>query len=233
MTEPYDELEGRFTRFLLESNALKFGTFTLKSRRTSPYFINTANFNTGTRIRQLGQFYAAKIKWEIEAGRFPEHIDTIFGPAYKGIPLAVATSMALADQGMDVGYSFDRKERKDHGDGGLMVGMPLEDGMNVLIIDDVMTAGTAIREILPKIRSEADVNIVGMILSVDRMEVTDGGNRSAIMMTEAEYGFPVSAIVNVLDLFAEGRNINRPDGTPYVTDEIADMVERYLEQYGA
>lgn len=233
MSEPYDELEARFTKFLLESGALKFGKYTLKSGRISPYFINAASFNTGTRIRELGRFYAAKIKWEMEAGRFPDHIDTIFGPAYKGIPLAVTTAMALAEEGIDTGYSFDRKERKDHGDGGIIVGKPLEDGMTVLLVDDVMTAGTAVREIVPKIRSQADVTIGGMMLSVDRMEVTDGGNRSAIMVTESEFGFPISAIVNVLDLFAEGRNLNKPDGTPYVTDEIADMVERYLEQYGA
>ena len=135
-----ESLDHRFTKFLLEAQALKFGEFTLKSGRKSPYFINAGAFNDGRKIATLGAFYAEKIAAEIEAGNLPNDIDTIFGPAYKGIPLGVSTAIALTSgHGMEVGYTFDRKEKKDHGDGGMMVGTQLTDGMKVLLVDDVKT----------------------------------------------------------------------------------------------
>ncbi|KFI58693.1 orotate phosphoribosyltransferase [Bifidobacterium gallicum] len=231
MSEPLDR---RFTQFLLESQALKFGDFTLKSGRRSPYFINAGAFNDGRKIATLGAFYAEKIQAEIVNGHLSTRIDTIFGPAYKGIPLAVATSIALElNHGSTVGYTFDRKEKKDHGDGGTMVGKPLEDGMNVLLVDDVMTAGTAVREVVPKLKAQADINIVGLILSVDRMEKTKDSNLSAVQDVSREFGFGVYAIANVKEIFAAGRELTNDEGEPYVNDEIAQAADAYLTQYGA
>lgn len=229
-------LDIRFTQFLLESNALKFGDFTLKSGRKSPYFINAGAFDDGAKIARLGAFYAEKIAAEIAAGRLPADIDTIFGPAYKGIPLAVSTAIAMfaaGGQSRTIGYTFDRKEKKDHGDGGMMVGTQLKDGMKVLLVDDVMTAGTAVREVIPKLKAEANVEVVGLVLSVDRMEKTKDSDMSAVAAVEAEFGFPVFAIANVREIFAAGRTIETADGTPYVTDEIANAADAYLAQYGA
>lgn len=229
-----ESLDHRFTKFLLDAQALKFGEFTLKSGRKSPYFINAGAFNDGRKIATLGAFYAEKIAAEIEAGNLPNDIDTIFGPAYKGIPLGVSTAIALtSDHGMEVGYTFDRKEKKDHGDGGMMVGTQLTDGMKVLLVDDVMTAGTAVREVIPKLKAEADVDIVGLVLSVDRMEKTKDSDLSAVAAVEKEFGFPVLAIANVREIFEAGRNIVTADGQPYVTDAIKSAADDYLERYGA
>ena len=218
-----EALDTRFTQFLLESQALKFGSFTLKSGRQSPYFINAGAFDDGAKIATLGEFYAEKIQQ-----------DTVFGPAYKGIPLAVATTIAMQHRfNASIGYTFDRKEKKDHGDGGTMVGKPLEDGMNVLLVDDVMTAGTAVREVVPKLKAQADVNIVGLVLSVDRMEKTKDSDLSAVQDVQREFGFPVFAIANVKEIFAAGRQLIGEHGQPYVTDEIAKAAEEYLTQYGA
>lgn len=158
----------------------------------------------------------------------------MFGPAYKGIPLGVSTAIALTSaHGMEVGYTFDRKEKKDHGDGGMMVGTQLADGMKVLLVDDVMTAGTAVREVIPKLKAEANVEVIGLVLSVDRMEKTKDSDTSAVKAVEAEFGFPVFAIANVKEIFEAGQRIQNADGTPYVTPEIKAAADAYLEQYGA
>lgn len=146
----------------------------------------------------------------------------------------MATTIAMQHRfNASIGYTFDRKEKKDHGDGGTMVGKPLEDGMNVLLVDDVMTAGTAVREVVPKLKAQADVNIVGLVLSVDRMEKTKDSDLSAVQDVQREFGFPVFAIANVKEIFAAGRQLIGEHGQPYVTDEIAKAAEEYLTQYGA
>ena len=214
---------------MVESHVLKFGSFTLKSGRQSPFFMNAGAYVTGEQLHRLGKYYAQAIH-----DNFGLDFDVVFGPAYKGIPLGVSTAIALTSaHGMEVGYTFDRKEKKDHGDGGMMVGTQLADGMKVLLVDDVMTAGTAVREVIPKLKAEANVEVIGLVLSVDRMEKTKDSDTSAVKAVEAEFGFPVFAIANVKEIFEAGQHIQNADGTPYVTPEIKAAADAYLEQYGA
>lgn len=228
------QLHEDFTKFLLDSGALKFGDFTLKSGRQSPYFINAGAFDDGMKIASLGDYYAQRIIAAIKDGVLSSNIDTVFGPAYKGIPLAVSTSMALTNNyNMPVGFTFDRKERKDHGDGGMMVGKPLQDGMKVLLVDDVMTAGTAVREVLPKLKAEANVEVVGLILAVDRMERTKDSELSAVKAVEQEFGFPVLPIANVREIFDAAKRISNSNGEPVMNQQLADRAAKYLLQYGA
>ncbi|KXA18451.1 orotate phosphoribosyltransferase [Gardnerella vaginalis] len=228
------QLHEDFTKFLLDSGALKFGDFTLKSGRQSPYFINAGAFDDGSKIASLGDYYAQRIVAAIKDGVLSSNIDTVFGPAYKGIPLAVSTSIALTNNyNMPVGFTFDRKERKDHGDGGMMVGKPLKDGMKVLLVDDVMTAGTAVREVLPKLKAEADVEVVGLILAVDRMERTKDSELSAVKAVEQEFGFPVLPIANVREIFDAAKSISNANGEAVMNQQLADRAAKYLLQYGA
>lgn len=228
------QLHEDFTKFLLDSGALKFGDFTLKSGRQSPYFINAGAFDDGMKIASLGDYYAQRIIAAIKDGVLSSNIDTVFGPAYKGIPLAVSTSMALTNNyNMPVGFTFDRKERKDHGDGGMMVGKPLKDGMKVLLVDDVMTAGTAVREVLPKLKAEANVQVVGLILAVDRMEHTKDSELSAVKAVEQEFGFPVLPIANVREIFDAAQKLTNSDGSAVMDDNLVSKAENYLQKYGA
>lgn len=184
-----------FIKFMVDSGVLKFGEFTLKSGRLAPYFINAGNYKTGAQLAKLGEYYAECIK---ENGLQPQ---TLFGPAYKGIPLAVSACTALYNKfGTDVNYCFDRKEVKDHGEGGMFVGKTLEDGEKVVIIEDVMTSGKALREVLPKLKGAADVNIEGMIITVDRMEKGLTSDRSAVQEVYDEFGVRVYSIVNINDI---------------------------------
>ena len=209
-----------FIKFMTECGVLTFGDFTLKSGRKAPYFVNTGNYKTGKQLAKLGEFYAECIK---ENGI---NADTLFGPAYKGIPLAVSCSVALFNKyGMDVNYCFDRKEAKDHGEGGVIVGKQLTDGEQVVIIEDVITAGTAIRQVIPVLKSNADVNITGMVISVDRME-KGKGELSAVQEVKEEFGINVYSIVTINDIIQAIK-----DGVIEGKEYLDKMIE-YRETYG-
>lgn len=209
-----------FIRFMADCGVLKFGDFVTKSGRNTPYFINTGEYKTGEQLAKLGSFYAQCIKENgIEA-------ETLFGPAYKGIPLAVTCAVALSNNyGINVNYCFDRKEAKDHGEGGVIVGKKLVDGEKVCIIEDVITAGTAIRQVLPVIKAAADVQITGMVISVDRME--KGQNElSAVQEVYNDFGIKVYPIVTIMDIIEAIK-----DGT-VAGAEYLDKMIAYREKYG-
>lgn len=185
-----------FIEFLISKGALKFGEFKLKSGRISPYFINTGMFNDGNGISKLASYYALAIK-----ENFKENFDIVYGPAYKGIPLCVSTSIELFKIGINKGYSFNRKEAKDHGEGGLIVGCQLNKETNIIIIDDVITAGTALRETIEILKKNGNPKILGIIISVNRME-KGTGDKSAIQEIEENLGIKVFSIINFDDIIA-------------------------------
>lgn len=215
-----------FIDFLVKSNALSFGEFVLKSGRKAPYFINTGKFNDGSKITEVGKFYAA----HISAQNF-DKIDSVFGPAYKGIPLAVTTASALFEQeDINVGYSFDRKEEKGHGDRGKMVGFQIEDDQNILIVEDVITAGTTLKEVIPVLYKTANVNILGVIISVDRCE-KGAGKLSAIAEVAKTLGVQVFPIVNIHEIKAY---LSEENNSGFVlSSELQDKITAYLDEYGA
>lgn len=210
-----------FIKFMADSGVLTFGDFTLKSGRKAPYFINTGNYKTGAQLSMLGKYYAECIKDNgVEA-------ETLFGPAYKGIPLSVSAVIALYDKfGMEVSYCFDRKEAKDHGEGGVFVGKQLSDGEKVVIIEDVMTSGKALREVLPKLKEAANVNITGMVITVDRMEKALDSDMSAVQAAYKEFGVKVYSIVNINDIIAAIENEVIPG------KEYLEAMKAYREAYG-
>jgi orotate phosphoribosyltransferase len=211
-----------FIRFMVASGVLKFGEFTLKSGRKAPYFINTGNYKTGKQLAKLGKYYAACIQDNKLSA------DTLVGPAYKGIPLSVATAIALYnDYEQEVNYCFDRKEVKDHGEGGLFVGKQLTDGEKVILIEDVMTSGKALREILPKLQATANVEIVGMIISVDRREKGLTSDLSAVSEAKKEFGIDVYSVVTMDDIISAIE-----DGVIDGKEHLADMY-KYRSTYGA
>ncbi|MBP1568166.1 MAG: orotate phosphoribosyltransferase [Oscillospiraceae bacterium] len=210
-----------FIKFMTECGVLTFGDFTLKSGRKAPYFVNTGNYKTGKQLAKLGEFYAECIK---DRGISP---DTLFGPAYKGIPLAVSCSVALFNKyGMDVNYCFDRKEAKDHGEGGVIVGKQLTDGEKVVIIEDVITAGTAIRQVIPVLKNAADVKIEAMVISVDRMEKGKEGDLSAVQEVKRDFGIEVFSIVTIEDI------IKAIEDGVIEGKEYLDRMLEYRKTYG-
>ena len=214
-----------FIEFMVRSGVLRFGEFTTKSGRQSPYFVNTGNYKTGSQLSKLGKYYAECLKENVG-----DEYDVLFGPAYKGIPLAVVTASAMyTEYGVDKPYCFNRKEAKDHGEGGSMVGAKLNDGDRVVIIEDVITAGTAVRETLPQLKAAADVKVEHMIISVDRMERGQSGT-TAIKEIGAEFGIKVHPIVTVRDIIEHLHN-RELDGKVILDDEIRARMEKYLETY--
>lgn len=215
-----------FIEFMVKSNVLTFGDFTAKSGRKTPYFVNTGNYKTGEQIAKLGEFYAECIKENLG-----EEFDVLFGPAYKGIPLAVTTAAALYNKyAINSSYCFNRKEDKDHGEGGSIVGHKPLDGERVLIIEDVITAGTAIRECLPILEGCAKVQIIGLVISVDRME-KGLGDKTAVQEIKQNYGITTYPIVTVREIIEA--LYNKPvDGKVYIGDEMKSKMEAYLATYG-
>ena len=214
-----------FVKFMVRSGVLLFGDFTTKSGRQTPYFVNTGNYKTGAQAAKLGEYYARNIQDNVQ-GR----IDALFGPAYKGIPLVVAAGISMNNLfDRDINYCFNRKEVKDHGEGGSMVGYKLQDGDRVLIVEDVITAGTAIRETLPLLKAAADIEIAGMVISVDRME-KGKGEKTAIQEVYEEFGivtYPIVTVREIIDIL-----YNTPvDGKVYIDDDMKVRMEAYMEQY--
>ncbi len=184
-----------FIKFMVEGGILRFGEFTLKSGRLSPYFINTGNYKTGSQISKLGEFYAECINENKIKG------DAIFGPAYKGIPLAIATGITLYSKfGIDLNYCFDRKEVKDHGEGGMIIGYQFGENDTLIFVDDVITSGKALRESMEKIKGICNAKVTDMVISVDRMEIGKGGVKSAVQEVEEEFGIKVHSVVTMDDI---------------------------------
>ena len=215
-----------FIDLLVARQALRFGEFTLKSGRSSPYFINTGCFHQGGDLARLGAAYAATIR-----ARFGDDIAVVFGPAYKGIPLALAASQAYEGLvGHGIGWTFDRKEVKDHGDGGLFVGAPLKAGTSVVIVDDVLTAGTAMRETFAKLKP-LGVDIRGAVVAVDRQE-KGRGNQTALEEIAAETGIIVAPIITISEavVYLLAHDAHDGDGTRYLTEADAARIRAHLAQ---
>lgn len=216
-----------FIEFMVESNVLKFGEFTLKSGRKSPFFMNAGAYVTGTQLRRLGEYYAKAIH-DIYGLDF----DVLFGPAYKGIPLAVAATMAISElYGKEIRYCSNRKEAKDHGDAGILLGSSLKDGDRVVIIEDVTTSGKSIEETFPIIKAQADVEIKGLMVSLNRLEVGKGGKMGALDEIKELYGFETSAIVTMKEVVDYLYN-RECQGKVVIDDTLKKAIDAYYKQYG-
>ena len=221
-----EQYKKEFIEFMVDCEVLKFGDFVTKSGRKTPFFINTGFYRTGAQLRKLGEYYAKAIY-----GTFGADFDVLFGPAYKGIPLTVAASMALSEQyGAEIRYCSNRKEVKDHGDKGILLGSPIGDGDRVVIIEDVTTAGTSIGETLPIIKAQGDVEALGLVVSVDRMERGQGA-KSALTEISEKYGLKTTAIVTMEEVIQH--LYNRPyKGKMIIDDGLKQAIEAYYELYG-
>ena len=224
-----EQYKQEFIEFMVESKVLKFGDFTLKSGRKSPFFMNAGAYVTGSQLKKLGEYYAKAIH-----AAYGDDFDVLFGPAYKGIPISVVTAIAFSElYGKEVRYCSDRKEEKDHGaDKGSFLGSALKDGDRVVMIEDVTTSGKSMEETVPKVRGAADVEIVGLMVSLNRMEKGLGGEKSALEEIKDTYGFPTNAIVSMADVVEV--LYNKPcRGEILIDDTLKAAIDKYYEQYGA
>lgn len=217
-----------FIEFMVDSDVLKFGEFTLKSGRKSPFFMNAGAYVTGSQLKKLGEYYAKAIH-----DKYGDDFDVLFGPAYKGIPISVVTAIAYSElYGKEVRYCSDRKEEKDHGaDKGSFLGSKLKDGDRVVMIEDVTTSGKSMEETVPKVRGAADVEIVGLMVSLNRMEVGKGGEKSALEEVKDTYGFETNAIVTMEEVVEHLHN-REYKGRVVIDDTLKAAIDGYYEQYG-
>ncbi len=217
-----------FIEFMVDSKVLKFGEFTLKSGRKSPFFMNAGGYVTGAQLKKLGEYYAKAIY-----ANYGLDFDVLFGPAYKGIPIAVVTAIAFSElYGKEVRYCSDRKEEKDHGaDKGSFLGSKLKDGDRVIMIEDVTTSGKSMEETVPKVRGAADVEIKGLMVSLNRMEVGLGGKVSALDEIKERYGFDANAIVSMAEVVEYLYN-KEYNGEVIIDDTLKTAIDAYYEEYG-
>jgi orotate phosphoribosyltransferase len=221
-----EQYKKEFIEFMVQSNVITFGDFVTKSGRKTPFFINTGNFKTGAQMSRLGEFYAKAIKQYFEEG-----FEVLFGPAYKGIPLSVAAVIALNNlYNIDVAYCSNRKEIKDHGDKGILMGGKPKDGDRIIIIEDVTTAGTSIHETMPILKAQGAVDVLGLIISVDRME-RGAGEKSAFQELQQQYGLRTHAIVTMQEVVEHLHN-KEIDGKVLIDDEMKKKIEEYYKIYG-
>ena len=223
-----EQYKKEFIEFMVDSKVLKFGDFTLKSGRKSPFFMNAGGYVTGAQLMKVGEYYAKAIY-----DKYGLDFDVLFGPAYKGIPLAVVTAIAFHNlYGKEVRYCSDRKEEKDHGaDKGSFLGTKLQDGDRVVMIEDVTTSGKSMEETVPKVRGAADVEIVGLMVSLNRMEVGLGGKVGALDEVKERYGFDTNAIVSMAEVVEYLHN-NEYNGEGIIDDALKAAIDAYYEQYG-
>ena len=217
-----------FIDFMVESDVLKFGEFTLKSGRKSPFFMNAGAYVTGDQLHRLGLYYARAIH-----DNFGLDFDVVFGPAYKGIPLSVVTAIGLHElYGKEARYCSNRKEAKDHGDAGILLGSDLRDGDRVVMVEDVTTSGKSIDETHPIITGQADIEVVGLMVSLNRQEVGKGGGKCALDEVSQKYGFPTAAIVSMDEVVGYLHNQER-QGRVVIDDTLKAAIDAYYQQYGA
>jgi len=222
-----EQYKAEFIEFMVESQVLKFGDFTLKSGRKSPFFMNAGGYVTGSQLKKLGEYYAKAIH-----NKYGDDFDVLFGPAYKGIPLAVVTAMAYSELfGKEVRYCSDRKEEKDHGaDKGSFLGSKLQDGDRVVMIEDVTTSGKSMEETVPKVKGAADVTIVGLMVSLNRCE-RGKGDKSALEEVKELYGFETDAIVSMEEVVEYLYN-KECQGKVLIDDEMKKAIDDYYALYG-
>ena len=224
-----EQYKQEFIEFMVDSEVLKFGEFTLKSGRKSPFFMNAGGYVTGSQLKKLGEYYAHAIH-----DKYGDDFDVLFGPAYKGIPLSVVTAIAFSElYGKEVRYCSDRKEEKDHGaDKGKFLGSTLKDGDRVVMIEDVTTSGKSMEETVPKVRGAANVEIVGLMVSLDRMEIGKGGQKCALEEVKELYGFETNAIVTMAEVVEHLYN-RECNGKVVIDDTLKAAIDAYYDQYGA